>query len=142
MTRWAVLTRGQLVLALRPYGHVARVRAEVIERCGMCGSRAELRRANVARSARPAQLPGSRLLCSFIVAHMDVLDVRAKARRFYTNTVRRGPSRPITALVLRVRRRSRPASGTRLVVLGIGSSGGGATHRPSCPSAPRALRGR
>lgn len=72
MTRWAVLTRGQLVLALRPDGHVARVRAEVIERCGMCGSRGAASSERREVGAPRPQLPGSRLLCSFIVAHMDV----------------------------------------------------------------------
>ena len=58
MTRWAVLTRGQLVLALRPDGHVARVRAEVIERCGMCGSRGA---ASSERREVGAPRPASRL---------------------------------------------------------------------------------
>ena len=46
MTRWAALTRGQLVLALRLVGHVACVRWLMCSRDVACVARRELKRAN------------------------------------------------------------------------------------------------
>ena len=137
MTRWAVLTRGQLVLALRPDGHVARVRAEVIERCGMCGSRGA---ASSERREVGAPRPASRLSAVVFVhccTHGCTRRVARRRRRvvfipipYGGDSTEYGP-RPITARVshasgrARVRRGSDAPAELPLRPPGLGADSGG-----------------